>query len=138
MAKFKAGDIVRCVGIVREVLATNASGFVAFVGLAEVYHESRLDLIYSPSSSPSYPNPPHKHAAIIKAWADGAMVQVYSDQYQAWVDVPGNNPPKWTGSNYRIKPDEVRALEHELDEALNETGRLKAELKRLNTEDKLL
>lgn len=45
---------------------------------------------------------PHKHAALIKAWADGATIQ--------WQDSTGcwrmENQPIWRAdTNYRIKPE---------------------------------
>jgi hypothetical protein len=44
---------------------------------------------------------PHKHAAVIKAWADGAKVQV-KERSGKWVDV---DVPGWTTSlEYRVKP----------------------------------
>ena len=43
---------------------------------------------------------PHKHAEIIKAWADGAEIQ-YNDGY-GWRDI---KDPLWTSEEYRIKPD---------------------------------
>ncbi|MNL44139.1 hypothetical protein D3C87_1666950 [compost metagenome] len=45
---------------------------------------------------------PHKHAAIIKAWADGAEIQVcYSTN--VWMDV---DIPSWRlDKEYRIKPE---------------------------------
>ena len=45
---------------------------------------------------------PHKHAALIKAWADGAEIERRdSDCY--WISV---NQPVWnTDSEYRIKPE---------------------------------
>jgi hypothetical protein len=47
---------------------------------------------------------PHKHADIIKAWADGAEVQAYEGK--KWVDV---NDPSWVDTcEYRIKPDEPK------------------------------
>lgn len=46
---------------------------------------------------------PHVHCDLIKAWADGAEIQVYS--YSTWEDVP-NNKPNWSiDSQYRIKPE---------------------------------
>ena len=46
-------------------------------------------------------NKPHKHAALIKAWADGAEVQFYFEPEEEWVDAPA---PVWGPSNeYRIK-----------------------------------
>jgi hypothetical protein len=52
-------------------------------------------------------NKPHKHADIIKAWADGAKVQVKNvsiSQAADWLDV--NNPSWDTANEYRIKPRE--------------------------------
>lgn len=44
---------------------------------------------------------PHKHAELIKAWADGAEIQVHDTG--EWLDVFGT--PSWfTDSKYRIKP----------------------------------
>ena len=47
---------------------------------------------------------PHKHAELIKAWADGAEIQVkYTDDPQYWVD---KNYPSWhPDDQYRIKPE---------------------------------
>ena len=49
---------------------------------------------------------PHKHAALIKAWADGAEIQ-YLNEYATvpkWEDVVGS--PSWdTNTQYRIKPE---------------------------------
>ncbi len=49
---------------------------------------------------------PHVHAALIKAWADGADIQFYRGG--AWVDVqPAGRPPVWdVFTKYRIKPEE--------------------------------
>lgn len=45
---------------------------------------------------------PHKHAAIIKAWADGAEIECSIDKGKTW-DFVGN--PHWHPSKeYRIKP----------------------------------
>lgn len=46
---------------------------------------------------------PHKHADLIKAWADGAEVQYWAND---WYDVD-NNRPTWCNSiKYRIKPEQ--------------------------------
>jgi len=49
---------------------------------------------------------PHKHAAIIKAWADGAQVQsrLIDDPDSFWID--SNHTPFWDSQTleYRIKP----------------------------------
>ncbi|MFN7323057.1 MAG: hypothetical protein ACK5SP_02170 [bacterium] len=45
-----------------------------------------------------------KHAALIRAWAEGATIQMYSDQKKTWVD---KTRPTWNPNRkYRIKPDE--------------------------------
>ena len=45
----------------------------------------------------------HKHAELIKAWADGASIQVFSTRHGIWEDVVG---PAWCeGVFYRIKPE---------------------------------
>jgi len=48
---------------------------------------------------------PHKHAELIKLWADGEIVQVSKlSSHNVWVD---DENPTWCSSfNYRIKPKE--------------------------------
>ncbi len=45
-----------------------------------------------------------KHAALIKAWADGAKIQTKNDAGE-WADI---NFPDWLDGEYRIKPKEKR------------------------------
>lgn len=48
---------------------------------------------------------PHKHAALIKAWADGAEIQVRTSRSKnpEWLDV---ETPRWEQQmEYRIKPE---------------------------------
>jgi len=48
---------------------------------------------------------PHKHAELIKAWADGAEIQTYSVNYDEWFDMD-NSTPVWAEDRaYRIKPE---------------------------------
>ena len=52
---------------------------------------------------------PHKHAKVIKAWADGIIVQeriMRCGEWQEWKDVVNHNPTWWCDScyQYRIKP----------------------------------
>ena len=53
---------------------------------------------------------PHKHAQLIKAWADGATIQL-KDGINSWLtlDGPGGDEqPSWEESfEYRIKQDNV-------------------------------
>jgi hypothetical protein len=45
----------------------------------------------------------HKHAEIIKAWADGAKIQ--AKWKDIWLDVDMNNQVWHTHHDYRIKPE---------------------------------
>jgi hypothetical protein len=47
----------------------------------------------------------HKHAKLIKAWADGAKIQKFSKRNQVWED---SDNPSWseeTEYRLRVKPD---------------------------------
>ncbi|WP_396190193.1 hypothetical protein [Flavobacterium sp.] len=45
---------------------------------------------------------PHKHAELIKAWADGAEIEVYQPAFGRWEEAE----PAWhTSFEYRIKPE---------------------------------
>ena len=49
---------------------------------------------------------PHKHAVLIKAWADGAEIQVRISAFGTWRDVPN---PNWNlDCVYRIKPKTIK------------------------------
>lgn len=52
-----------------------------------------------------YPNPPHKHAELIKAWADGAEIEMKG--IGGWV--VNSNPLWWVDYQYRIKPTKTPA-----------------------------
>ena len=47
---------------------------------------------------------PHKHAALIKAWADGATIQ-YKVRQGEWRDVYDNDPTWNDWEEYRVKPE---------------------------------
>jgi hypothetical protein len=54
---------------------------------------------------------PHKHAELIKAWADGAIIQSrsllsYPGDPSKWAD---DNDPRWISEYYefRIKPEDI-------------------------------
>lgn len=48
-------------------------------------------------------NKPHKHAAIIKAWADGAQIQSKYPNDPDWMDTCN---PMWNvRHDYRVKPE---------------------------------
>ena len=47
---------------------------------------------------------PHKHAALIKEWADGARIQY--ETAGVWYDVPEDDIPMWMPNKaYRVKPE---------------------------------
>ena len=51
----------------------------------------------------------HKHAELIKAWADGAEIESFSPLAKEWKYVPF---PRWAVNTcYRIKPDCEHAIE---------------------------
>lgn len=47
---------------------------------------------------------PHKHAALIKAWADGAEIQCRNNCDPTWKDM-GPQPCWFEHLHYRIKPE---------------------------------
>lgn len=76
-------------------------------------------------AKPTYPNPPHKHAELIKAWADGAEIELNTPE--GWVKVR----PDWSGPEYRIKPQrsnkdiQIDKLEQQAKDLANEIRKLK-------------
>jgi hypothetical protein len=51
---------------------------------------------------------PHKHAEIIKAWADGAEIQSKTYDTGCWIDIPDNDPLWNPDTEYRIKPTPIK------------------------------
>lgn len=50
----------------------------------------------------AYPNPPHKHAEWIKAWADGAEIEFFNEVSKKWESAATLH---WVETlEYRIKP----------------------------------
>ena len=46
---------------------------------------------------------PHKHAELIKAWADGAEIEYFLKHYDQWITT--SNPAWLLRDKYRIKPE---------------------------------
>ena len=46
----------------------------------------------------------HKHAELIKAWADGATIQYMSTISGNWINSENNEPPWYDNVEYRVKP----------------------------------
>jgi hypothetical protein len=55
---------------------------------------------------------PHKHANLIKQWADGAVIQFYDETCGRWLDVP--QPEMYEDVEYRVKPKPVTKYKHVL------------------------
>lgn len=72
--------------------------------------EEELELIVEQEvSNASYPNPPHKHAAIIAEWIKGAEIE-YRVSGSEWYPAPN---PTWSNHReYRVKP-QIEKLEAE-------------------------
>jgi hypothetical protein len=52
-------------------------------------------------------NVPHKHAEIIKAWADGYQVEAYNPERDSWISVV---EPGWFNDiEYRVKPGVIES-----------------------------
>ena len=47
---------------------------------------------------------PHKHADIIKAWADGAEIEFFASHSNEWKPI-GANPQWFESLSFRIKPE---------------------------------
>ena len=48
---------------------------------------------------------PHKHAKVIKAWADGAKIEYRNNNMKDWDDMPECSPLWFETVEYRIKPE---------------------------------
>jgi hypothetical protein len=53
-------------------------------------------------------NTPHKHAEVIKAWADGAVIEIKSASSDDWHEV--TNPTWIKIREYRVKPEVTTTL----------------------------
>jgi hypothetical protein len=78
--------------------------------------------------SPDYPNPPHKHAEVIKAWADGADIE--AREVLGWQTLVSPCPAWREDISYRIKPATSPA-EKERDEIKAEMEKLTKRLEAL-------
>jgi len=48
---------------------------------------------------------PHKHSEVIKAWADGEIIQIKSPKDEEWTTV---DEPMWSPVyEYRVKPNDI-------------------------------
>lgn len=67
---------------------------------------------------------PHKHAEVIKAWADGATIQ-FREIDGGWYDLTAQYP-RWDHPEYRVKPKrsypETQMRSEQFDEVLRWLG----------------
>ena len=91
-------------------------------------HGGKLELV---KPEPVYPNKPHKHAELIKAWADGADIQAFSTWGGEWQDTV--RAPSWhIDTQYRIKPVksdkdiQIEALEAQAKQLATDIAKLKS------------
>lgn len=137
MGIFKKGDRVRRVRLVAYhrgmqvgdedvVKSVEEDGALTLRKYGDGHHAANFELVTS-----AYPNPPHKHAELIKAWADGAEVET-DDGIGKWRVLPtgGSCPTFKPHHNYRMKPynpnaEKIAALEATIDQAKRQLKELK-------------
>ena len=135
MTKFKRGDVVR---------RKDGSYFADGKLITRIHHvEERLfgsfwawfgegmfmPFEYIEHATP-HPNPPHKHAELIKAWADGAVIEVKKVVADGWLIL---KHPQWEPeATYRIKPHNTKPdNEKEIEHLRSEILRMSKELEEL-------
>lgn len=50
---------------------------------------------------------PHVHAELIKAWADGCVIEYYSGLHSKWFEISNHTPIWCPETKYRIKPEQT-------------------------------
>jgi len=90
-------------GVVEDFYSIGGSGIEVLFedGLSWYFNIEDINLITEKETDMQKTKTPHKHAAIIKAWADGEEIQVKVGGDQ-WDDLVAC--PNWKGIDYRIKP----------------------------------
>lgn len=128
MNKFKKGDRVKRVNGKN---FTSGDAVVTIDHIVEgrrVYFAETGTWLWTDEIVPSYPNPPHKHAELIKAWADGAGIRFFSDDLRDWVLT---EKPMWlTETRYRIAPtnpnaDKIAEIETTISQLQQQVKELK-------------
>lgn len=128
MNKFKKGDRVRRVDG-ENLTSGDAVVTVDYVKDGRRVHFAETGTwLWTDEIVPSYPNPPHKHAELIKAWADGAEIHFFSDDLRDWVLT---EKPMWlTETRYRIAPtnpnaDKISEIETTISQLQQQVKELK-------------
>jgi hypothetical protein len=111
MSKFKVGDKVKRVGHTWLLAGQGEIYTVSWTDDWAISLEEIPGRDYDPDffelmkEGIKYPNPPHKHAELIKAWADGAVIEQFCDGITCWMQCW--NPLWKENSTYRIKPSKT-------------------------------
>lgn len=141
--KFNVGDRVRFVSVPIIQRASASVGDVVTVhNLDDDFVEVKFDNGYVSDGyghrrfelMPKYPNPPHKHAELIKAWADGAEIEVFLNG--EWLEYNNSFYDDDlaffdTSYTFRIKPQrsskdlQIDKLEQQAKDLANEIRKLK-------------
>lgn len=110
MANFKAGDKIKCIKDTgwMDVKKGDICTFLCYNSETKKYLRVKEHLEKDPVANDNCSNwelvvKPHKHAELIKAWADGAQIEyrVTSDNDWGYTDCP-----MWAlDYEYRIKPE---------------------------------
>lgn len=128
-SEFKLGKRVRCTYGVKlspgpktgkeytVTAVTDQGQGEVFIGVEEgdsegKWNVTRFELIENP-----YPKPPHKHAEIIKAWADGAIIERFSKMQDAWVCAT-SSPAFQLNTEYRLAADQRTEKQRVLDDKI--------------------
>lgn len=131
--KFKVGDLVKVLyasnnesylraGNVHKVLEVNPDNSLEFCHNDCYWSSDQFQLVEDVCPT----NPPHEHAELIKAWADGADIQGNSAGH--WYNIL---VPYWgNGVQYRIKPTKS-AKDIKLEELEANMRKLADEIKEL-------
>ena len=131
--KFKVGDLVKVLyasnnesylrtGNVHKVLEVSPLNSLEFCNSGCYWPSDQFQLVEDVCPT----NPPHEHAELIKAWADGADIQCNSAGH--WYNIL---VPYWgNGAGYRIKPAKS-AKDTKLEELEANMRKLADEIKEL-------
>lgn len=138
MNKFKIGDKVKCTANCGTASYVREGYMGVVTSLSPCGHYVRVDGHMSGGytesyelveAEPTYPNPPHKHAELIKAWADGAEIQCKILGTEGWANI---DLPAWSeGLAYRIKPNksykdiQIEKLEQQAQQLAKDIAKLK-------------
>lgn len=137
MNRFKKGDRVKRVSILvyhrgmrvgdeDVVVEIDEGGALTLQEYGKGHNPENFELV-----TPAYPNPPHKHAELIKAWADGAEIEFHIPD-TGWCQC--GNVPIWDEHvTYRIKPSNPNA--EKIAEIETTISQLQQQVKELKNAD---